>query len=419
MEVDVHWLTLDILERNDPRPQRSVRHTRYACPLKGCLAHEQSANIRTLSVELRTGVWHCDSCGAGGLLLTSLPAPELTTSGNGHGQHVERLPNIPPPPIPNDQPRARTDGVFARFATYQDLERSPGALYLSSRGILADLAQESGVRFGRVNGRPAVIFPVRDQVGLLVAMNARFLTIARGQPKGASSGLIDLGVFATPGALQAPRVAICEAPLDALSLATAGLPAVALVSTTSRPEWLRAALSHAQVAIATDADMAGDTAAQSVALWLSADAKPIRLRPPEAYKDWNATLQSLGRAGLTDLLSTAHSAAPSARSQARSRRESSDALQAYADPHWTKLPEAPVPDTPAYHAAIAVRERLGRAIEELRLAATAAIDPDVSAHLRAEARALQSGPYEDAAETIQAELDALEARSSKPAVRQI
>jgi Toprim-like len=415
MEVDVHWLTLDILERNDPRPQRSVRHTRYACPLQGCPAHEQSANIRTLSVELRTGVWHCDSCGAGGLLLNSLPTPELRASSTGHGQQVEPLPNIPPPPITSDQPRARTDGVFARFATYQDLERSPGALYISSRGILVDLAQESGVRFGRVNGRPAVIFPVRDQVGLPVAMNARFLTIARGQPKGASSGLIELGVFATPGALQAPRVAICEAPLDALSLATAGLPAVALVGTTSRPEWLRAALSHAQVAIATDADMAGDTAAQSVALWLSADSKPIRLRPPEAYKDWNAVLQSLGRAGLTNLLSTA----ASAKSQARSRRESSDALPTYADSHWTKLPDAPVPDTPAYHAAIAVRERLGRAIEELRLAATAAIDPAVSAHLRAEAQALQSGPYEDAAETIQDELDALEARSSKPAAWRI
>jgi DNA primase len=229
-----------------------------------------------------------------------------------------------------------------------------------------------------------------------------------------SGGPLELGVFATPGALVAPRIAICEAAFDALSLAAAGLPAIALIGTTSRPDWLRTALSRTQVAIATDADVAGDAAAQSLATWLSAGSKPIRMRPPEEHKDWNGALLGLGLDSLNNQLS---SVARGTASEAGASPAAGDTLHVGDDARWAKTSDGRVPDTPTYHAAVTVYERLRRVIEDLRLAADASVDPDIAARLRAEAFALQCGPYWEAGETIQDEIDALEEQPASPPVR--
>jgi DNA primase len=119
-------------------------------------------------------------------------------------------------------------------------------------------------------GRCAVVFPLHDPAGELVAANARYLgdegrerAAGPGGPKTRTIGDRVLGAFATPGAWDA-RVAdplvLVEGPCDALALHAAGTPAVALVGTRP-PVWLARRAFGRRVAVALDADPEGDRAA--------------------------------------------------------------------------------------------------------------------------------------------------------------
>jgi DNA primase len=101
-------------------------------------------------------------------------------------------------------------------------------------------------------------------------------------------------VFATkPQVWESEVILITEAPIDALSLATCGYAALALIG-THFPPWLPRACAWRQVLLATDADAAGDAAAEKLAEALAHyGAKPARLRPA-AGKDWNELLQAHG-----------------------------------------------------------------------------------------------------------------------------
>jgi DNA primase len=98
-------------------------------------------------------------------------------------------------------------------------------------------------------------------------------------------------VFATAGALSAVTVAIAEAPIDALSLASLGLPSLALCG-TSWPSWLPRMLLGRTALLAFDADEPGDVAADQLSEELSAHrVERARIRP-EGVKDWNEGLQA-------------------------------------------------------------------------------------------------------------------------------
>lgn len=174
------------------------------------------------------------------------------------------------------------------------LRDSPGFAYLRWRGIPTPLAQAAGVRYTpRWYWRPAVLFPLHDQANQLVAASGRFLT-NRCALKTLTGGTKSLGVFATPGVWNSPRIALTEGPLDALTLADCYLPAVALMG-TSWPVWLPMSLSGKQVFIATDADNAGDEAAAQLTEAVSLIALRItRLRSP-SDKDWNEMFMRAGR----------------------------------------------------------------------------------------------------------------------------
>lgn len=95
------------------------------------------------------------------------------------------------------------------------------------------------------------------------------------------------------GALDAqlPALLVTEAPLDALSLAEAGYPAVAVCGTEASA-WMHRASAFRRVLLAFDADEAGDRAADKIAPHLASfGARPQRLRP-EGAKDWNEMLQT-------------------------------------------------------------------------------------------------------------------------------
>ena len=129
----------------------------------------------------------------------------------------------------------------------------------------------------------AVIFPIRDARGSLVAAQARAVADDEKRTKGEKSQGV---FFTTPG--RSPRLAITEAPMNALVLAACGLPAIA-ISGTTRPEWLPGALTGRNVALATDADEAGDKCARELGAMLCA----WRLRP-EGAKDWAELAESRG-----------------------------------------------------------------------------------------------------------------------------
>jgi DNA primase len=171
-----------------------------------------------------------------------------------------------------------------------DARAAPGADYLRRRGIAPDLADAAPVRYAsRWFGRPAVVFPIRDRLGRIVAGQGRY--IDGDSPKTRTAGP-RCGVFATPGALDADVLAIVEAPLCALSLAGCGLPSIAILG-TSFADWLPVVLAFRRrfVAILTDADAAGDAAAEKlVGALVPFGLKTERVRL-DSTKDPNALLQ--------------------------------------------------------------------------------------------------------------------------------
>jgi DNA primase len=145
-----------------------------------------------------------------------------------------------------------------------------------------------------------VLFPIKDETGSLVAVSGRYVD-GRNSTKTKAGGRKSIGVFSTPGALKAGAVAIVEGPIDALSLALCGLPAVAMIG-TSWAEWLPRSLSPKPILIATDADEAGDEAAQRLReVFTGSGCQALRLRP-SCGKDWNDVLVRMGGPSLRDAL---------------------------------------------------------------------------------------------------------------------
>ncbi len=157
------------------------------------------------------------------------------------------------------------------------------------------------------------MFPLRNGAGELVAIDTRAIA-PDARHKCISLGNKAGGVFATAGALKADPVAITEAPIDALTLAQAGLPAVALCGVSDGicwPDWLPARLMRRTVYLALDSDKAGQAAAARLRPVLEAYSADVRdLIPPEGVKDWNEALQ---RDGTIELPETTHQEAQPAR----------------------------------------------------------------------------------------------------------
>jgi DNA primase len=147
--------------------------------------------------------------------------------------------------------------------------------------------------------RAAVLFLIRDASGSPVAVEGRFLSPGT-RPKTICNGKKSQGIFATPYAFELGSVAIVEAPIDALTLAALGLPAIATMGAQNVPKWLPRRLAFSDVLLAQDADQAGDEAAERFAVELQAfGGRCSRLRPNHA-KDWNELLQRFGLEALRE-----------------------------------------------------------------------------------------------------------------------
>jgi DNA primase len=181
------------------------------------------------------------------------------------------------------------------------LQHTPGAWYCEARGIPDLLAAAAGAKFSMdfMHGGPAVVSPVLGQDDQLTAVQGRYLLRApagKSRPDKNTRGRLQ-GVFSTIEGLTQPVVIVTEAPIDALSLAACGFPALALLGTRF-PEWLPGAIGTRRAYLATDNDNAGEGAAQKLCDALAANGgKVFRLKPEES-KDWNEYLCKHGPAAM-------------------------------------------------------------------------------------------------------------------------
>lgn len=317
--VPVRTETRADFEAHDPDARTRGNETRFLCPFPTCAGHQNPRTHRTLCYNEQTGFWHCHRCDARG----QDPAkwkPQAASSGFVSHRERDRqkmrrffaVPDAivaPPPseatPLPEDW---RTC-----LGTLGPLAHTPGAAYLEGRGLPADFCARAGVKFApdyyadKATGKPgraAVVFPLRGENGRSVAAQGRHLA-PDVKPKALTTrGGTNGGLFVTPGALDAPVLVIVEAPIDALTLAFCGLPAVATCGASNFPDRLKHHALGRVVVLAHDSDPAGDKATATITarLALAAPRLVVRLRPDRA-KDWNDVLMRDGREALAASLS--------------------------------------------------------------------------------------------------------------------
>ena len=293
---------------------------RCLCPLCG-QGKPRDAAHRSLSLNMGSGLWRCYRCGEAGKVRDAweerLPLPRRERARLGLSQAFA-LP-VPPsdepdapaevaPASPEAAPEKPPVAQWKRdLRALQPLGGTRGVSYLHGRGLPAGIATSAGARFSpSFMGRPAVVFPLRDQAGVLRGAHARYVD-GRDRPKARTLGDKRDSLFASADALSPslPALILTEAPLDALSLAQASYPAVALCG-TEPPHWIHRLCAFRHVMLAFDADDAGERAAEKLAPLLeSFGAHCHRLAPDadlEDAKDWNEALQIVGSDALSDWL---------------------------------------------------------------------------------------------------------------------
>jgi len=262
-----------------------------ACPFCACSHTSSRHRCNRFRLNAARDRWYCRHCSPRGgdaiayvqQRFPDLDFPRACLVVAGHAV-IEPRPPAPlragptqPKPPSRLQPRPLADNNDAKN-------------YVLGRGIPLELATSAGVGWTvRRNGRLYVAFPFTSQPGQTVAWDLRAVDPRAELPHDADGPKGD-GIFFASPLEHAPVVAITEAPFDALSLAVAGIPSLALGGCGYGPPFLEALVEGHNVLIATDADEAGDQAAAR----LSERLGPIhvsfaRARPPDGL-DWNDVL---------------------------------------------------------------------------------------------------------------------------------
>jgi len=280
-------------------------HFQILCPVH----QEKTASC---DVDLEKGVWHCFGCGKGGdgialvMQREGVTFPEALRSlgiDNQGGGSTARPPSLPPTSGETtgdgEEDREAIDAARRLYAACRPLPDTPAQFYAETRGVSYALAETSGARYcpDFLRGGPALVFPVTDQAGEVTAVQGRYVfpaSAGSNRPDKKTRGRL-WGVYCTAGALDQREVIITEAPLDALSLAVCGFPAIALLG-TKYPAWLPAAIGTRRAYLATDNDGAGDGAAERLYQALAKNGGEVYRLNPKRVKDWNEHLCTYGPA---------------------------------------------------------------------------------------------------------------------------
>jgi hypothetical protein len=287
-------LRLAWLRSRDPdSPDTGRTERRFLCPYGQCVGYAPTQDHRSLSVNVQTGAWKCHRCDRDGLceeyftIDKAEPKPRQTRPQRARAQLAAAF------SLSERRSEPESPATWRNVFEVSDLTASIigtlGATYLAGRGIPEDLAAAAGVRYARDwFGSAAVVFPMVDRAGQIVAAQGRSVTGRRLLADGPKR----LGVFLTPGALEADPVVVVEAPIDGLSLALCGLAAIALCG-KSGPAWIPKALAFRRVALAFDNDDGGDQATATLTPLLERYGCTVERWQPAA-KDWNAQLMRDG-----------------------------------------------------------------------------------------------------------------------------
>lgn len=294
-------LSLSELENYDPHGLKRGSRWRFLCPLCGD-GKPRDKTHRSVSVDGSTGGWKCHRCESQGKLKEYWEDRPMIPKQELQKQALKRKFALTPT---TKQPETREIPVWLpeSYSKSQSLFGegiTPASEYLQSRGVSWEVACCAGVGYAaewRAGGATSqrVIFPVNDQSGALVAVQARAIATQVDGPKFISSGPKSLGVFLTSSdALCLPVTFITEAPIDALSLAMCGFNGCATLG-KDWPAWLPKSLAFRMVGVGYDNDTPGEEAAVKLATSLEAvGAFVFRVRPPEEVKDWNEALTTYG-----------------------------------------------------------------------------------------------------------------------------
>lgn len=310
-------LSLAMLEQFDPHAPKGGTERRFLCPLCG-EGKPKDEDHRCFCVNTQHGGFHCHRCNARGKLADFCEERPKLNRRDFARQQLRQVCELRPVevPQPDAEQERKTDEQRERFEKLPAIEGTPGAAYLRGRGVSLEVASAASVRFSprwmprrieepgeppRWERRAAIVFPIHDQAGELVAAQGRY-TDDRDDPKTKTRGPKSRGVFAAAGAFDVPPFIITEAPIDALSLAVAGFPAVALCGSDGAPDWLPKFCFGRTVFLGFDADelnaqgkRPGDDAADKLALSLESFGATCKRLRPEGAKDWNEFLIQFGR----------------------------------------------------------------------------------------------------------------------------
>ncbi len=238
-------------------------------PEKVCRCPECKGSERAFHFNTATGAFRCwrASCGATGKLSDFWQdRPQQNRKQRARNDLHAAFSLAPkdcspdainaPHSAPQREQSAPATSAPATAATWQTLfaqskpaSGTAAADYLARRGIPDATSEAANARVLRFYpggyARDYVVFPFCDRDGAPVAFQARAID---GEADGHQArGTKSAGVFSTcTDALKAESVILCEAPIDALSLAACGFEAVALGG-TSAPAWIVKALALKRV----------------------------------------------------------------------------------------------------------------------------------------------------------------------------
>jgi len=278
------------------------RERRALCPFCGH-EHKPDKEHASLAFNAASGRWVCHRCERRGLLTEYKDAEPWPPGGRPRRRARAKPLSEPRPPSPAELAeeagkRETLRRLWAPSVPLDEPAGEPGARYLEGRAIPREVAVAARLRYAADwYGRPAVVFPVQDDTGRLVAAEGRYIDGGT-QPKSRSAGPKSRGVFvATPGALEADGVTVTEGPITALAVACTAYPSIALCGHASAPAWLVRRLALRVVLLAFDE---GEQGAEAGAARLARElagvgARPYRLRLPAEHGDWADYLLTAGR----------------------------------------------------------------------------------------------------------------------------
>jgi hypothetical protein len=319
-------LSMAALEQHDPESPQRAKTRRFLCPLPACSGNQNPREHRSLAVNVADGLWKCHRCGEGGKLAefwTDTPAGVTYTPSKKTPQPVHVLqPDKTIDECPLDD--NRLDWLSKQPRLSADVA-SPGREYLKRRGLDIEQCIAAKVIYAPdFRGRPGVIFPMYGDINRKVLGGAQLRFIDNHPDlhrmetfKGSN---MSQTMFMTAGAIPENRdhawfLCVTEAPIDALSLSCAGIPAVATIGKKSAlPDWIMRVLKFpAFVILASDNDKAGQDMAAKVQQQIQARMPPkhsfilpigcpesywksqsVVIRHPRTGKDWNEVLVKFG-----------------------------------------------------------------------------------------------------------------------------